>query len=147
MSRILTTTFVFLIFLSLIPSCNFAPGSYPNAEVYEFNLNEDELINTIKQVKQENPEIDLTIEVRIPNGGTAHLPDERKDHWYTFYFYYPDKNEIIKTWTRSTFEGTSQFAFVSTNQGLTLGNWKNPSSETIGEFEHRILAKIKEKLE
>ena len=131
----------------MVPSCNLAPGSYPYAEVYEFNLSEDELINTIEQVKQENPEINLTIDVRIPNGGTAQLHDERKDHWYSFYFYYPDKNEIVKTWTRSTFEGTSQFAFVSTNNGLTLGNWKNPSSETTEEFERRILAKIKAKLE
>lgn len=147
MSRILTATFVFLTLLSLAPSCNLAPGSYPYAEVYEFDLSEDDLINTIEQVKKENPEIDLTIDVQIPNGGTIQLKDERKDYWYSFYFYYPDKNEIVNTWTRSTFEGTSQFAFVSTNNGLILGNWKNPSSESTEEFERRILAKIKAKLE
>lgn len=98
-------------------------------------------------MKEENPDIDLMREVRIPNGGNTALADERKGHWYSFYFYYPDKNVIIHTWTRSTFEGTSQFAFVGVNEGLTLGNWLEPNSERTKEFEKRILTKIKVKLE
>lgn len=147
MSRILTTVLINLLLLATLASCNLSPGSYPNAEIYEFGVTEDELIKIIELVKKENPEINLTQSVKIPNGGTSELMDERRDNWYSFYFYYPDKNQIVKTWTRSTFDGTTNFAFVGVNQGLTLGNWSDPNAERIEEFEQRILAKIEAKIE
>lgn len=127
-----------------------SPGSYPFAEVYELNIGEEELIDIIEQVKKENPELNLNQTIRIPNGGSAELLEERRSHWYSFYFYYPDKNQIVKTWTRSTFEGTTNFAFAAINDGLTLGNWttanqnfwwwQNNKRKT--EFEERILSKV-----
>jgi hypothetical protein len=82
------------------------------------------------------------------------LGREKFDFWYHIYFYYPEKNQIVKTWTRAHTQTTTNFAFVALNQGLTLGNWidvnkyflwwKNkPIKE---EFEKRILSKIEEKV-
>ena len=147
MSRFLTAVTIKVAILGTLESCNLSPGSYPNAEIYEFDLTEKELIKIIETVKNENPNIDLNKSVVIPNGGLSNLVDERRDHWYSFYFYYPDKDQIVKTWTRSTLEGTANFAFVGTNQGLTLGNWIDPDEEQITEFEERILSKIKAEIE
>lgn len=46
---------------------------------------------------------------------------EKFDFWYHIYFYYPDKNQIVKTWTRPKTKTSISFAFVGINQGLTLG--------------------------
>lgn len=50
---------------------------------------------------------------------------EKFDFWYHIYFYYPDKNQIIITWTRPKTKTSTSFAFVGINQGLTLRNWKD----------------------
>lgn len=97
----------------------------------------------------------MTRSVRMPNGETAELIDERRNHWYSFYFYYPDKNQIVKTWTRSTFNSKTNFAFAAINEGLVLGNWTTANqsfwwwqnNERKTEFEKRILAKIKTRIE
>jgi hypothetical protein len=130
-------------------------GSYPFAEVYELPISEEELIEIIKQVKKENPEITLNNAVRIQNSGISYLTDQRDSHWFSFYFYYPDKNQIIHTWTRSTFEGTSQLAFAGISDGLTFGKWTTANqsfwwwqnNERKSEFEERILSQIKAKIE
>lgn len=128
---------------------SFAPGSYARAEIYEIELPEQELI----EIKVENPILTLPQEMKnILKDGR--LGREQFDFWYHIYFYYPDKNQIVKTWTRAHTQTTTNFAFVAINQGLTLGNWidvnkyflwwKNkPIKE---EFEKRILSKIKEKV-
>lgn len=135
----------------------FAPGSYPKAERYEFNIPEDSLIAIIKEVKKEHPEINLTKKVSLTNGKSFSLQEGRRDendHWYSIYFFYPDKNEIIKTWTRPIDQSSTSFAFVSINSGLTLGNWRTINNSfwwwknepDKQEFEQRILNKIKTKL-
>ena len=71
------------------------------------------------------------------------------------YFYYPEKNQIIYTWTRPTGENKTSFAFVSINEGLTLGNWKEINRDFNSEengmekkiFENKILNVIKKDLE
>jgi hypothetical protein len=134
-----------------------APGSYARAEIYELEISEDSLAQLIKDFKIENPDLVLTKPVNIPNGPEYFLKDGRrdsKDNWFHIYFYYSDKNQIVKTWIRQNTSTTTQFAFAFINNGLTLGNWitvnesiwwwKNrPIKE---EFENRILKKIKEKI-
>lgn len=129
-------------------------GSYPLAEVYELTISESELIGVIKEVKAENPEVNLPHQVRIPNKGTTGLLDGRSTYWYSFYFYYPETKEIIHTWTRSTLEGNSKFAFVAISNGFTLGNWTTANQsfwwwqnkDRKIKFEERILAKINAKI-
>ena len=47
--------FYLIIFSSFISylSCNFSPGSYPNAELYELDTKESNLIEAIKDFKNE----------------------------------------------------------------------------------------------
>ena len=123
-----------------------APGSYAKAEVYEFNVPEETLIEIIKEFKKENPSFDMTKPVRIENGEEFYFEDGRKDssdHWYYIYFYYPDKNQIVKTWTRpntnwenTEIEKSTSFAFVSVSEGLTLRNWKTVNESFFLVEEH-----------
>ncbi|WP_186755666.1 hypothetical protein [Echinicola salinicaeni] len=146
---------IFLLF-AYVGAWLIAPGSYARAETYEFNIPEDSLLTIIYEVKNENPELDLPRTVNIPNGQDFDLEDGRrdeKDYWYSVYFYYPDKNEILHTWTRPKTKNSTTFAFVGINSGLTLGNWRTVNESfwwwknqpDKKEFEERILKKIKEK--
>ena len=146
---------VFLI-LAYVSAWMIAPGSYARAETYVFNIPEDSLLTIIYEVKKENPELDLVRKVNIPDGKYFELEDGRrddKDYWYSIYFYYPDKNEILHTWTRPKTKNSTTFAFVGINSGLTLGNWRTinesfwwwKNKPDKDEFEERILKKIREK--
>lgn len=136
---------------------SFTPGSYSKAEIYKLDISENSLIQIIKEVKLENPDLELKQIVRIPNGEVFQLTegrDDPSDFWYDIYFYYSDKQQIVKTWIRPNYESGVDFAFVAVNNGLTLGNWvdanqyfwwwKNKLLKS--EFEIRILDKIKQKI-
>jgi hypothetical protein len=151
----LTAVIGFILFICVF-AWTMAPGSYARAETYEFDIPEDSLIAIIEEVKNENPDINLIKEVNIQNGKNFKLIDGRSDeldYWYSIYFYYPDKNEILHTWTRPNSERSTTFAFVGINSGLSLGNWKTinesfwwwKNKPDVEEFENRILNKIKEK--
>jgi hypothetical protein len=149
-------SFLVIIFLSKIAACNFAPGSYPYAETYELNYSEEEVKTAIKKFKQEHSEY-IVPKVTIDGKTTWDLKDEQSkepNSWYIVHFYYPKENQIILAWTRPAEKGKTTFAFVSINEGLTLGNWKeinkdfgsSENKEEKEKFEERILNKIKEKL-
>ncbi len=91
----------------------------------------------------------------IDNKIFVDLSDEQTKnpaHWYKFYFYYTEENQIIYTWTRSFEKGKTKFAFVSVNDGLKLVNWRDinhdfnrsENKEQKRKFEERILKKIEE---
>lgn len=141
----LTTVFPLYYF-----SWSFGPGSYPRAEIYEFEIPESELVEIIEKFKEENPEF------KVPTIEQFQLTDGRKDpsdHWFDIYFYDNENDQIIKTWTRPTSKTTTSFGFVAVNHGLTLGNWetvnnsfwwwKNKPLKT--RFETIILKGIKSK--
>lgn len=149
-------SFLVIVLLSKITACNFAPGSYPYAETYELNYSEEEVKTAINKFKQEHSEY-IVPKVTIDGKATWDLIDEQSkdpNHWYIVYFYYPEEKQIILTWTRPSEKGKTAFAFVSINEGLTLGNWKeinkdfsrSENKEEKKKFEERILNKIKEKL-
>ena len=151
MKKIAYTLFVLnAILMFSCVSCSLAPGSYPYAEKYEISCSESDLVNAIERFKDENPEY------KIPN--QTQLKDGRRDgndHWYHIYFYYEKDNEIVKTWIRKSSEGTTIFAFVAINDGLTLGKWKDinnsyPKKENKlqkEKFERLILSEIKKQLQ
>jgi len=135
-------------FLFYFIGWSIAPGSYARAEIYEFEIPEKDLAEIIKKFKTENTDL-------IVNHPDLH--DGRrnnKDHWYHVYFYYSDKNQIVKAWIRHSTSETTKFAFVAINDGLKLGNWtmineyfwwwKNRPLKH--EFEERILKGIKKKI-
>ena len=139
-----------LLVLFLYLGWSLAPGSYARAEIYELDIPEKTLIKLIEDFKNDNPTLDLTERVRIPNGQEFYMEEGRQDssdHWYSIYFYYPDKNQIVKTWTRPKTKNSTSFAFVGLNDGLTLGNWKDVNESFFwwkntpmkDEFEKKIL--------
>tara|TARA_R110001592_G_scaffold58067_4_gene176300 strand:+ start:974 stop:1453 length:480 start_codon:yes stop_codon:yes gene_type:complete len=153
---IILLSVVFIASVVIWFGCNFAPGSYPYAERYELNSSEEIVQAAIEEFKQENPEYVIPY-VTVDGGSKWELKDERTQnpsHWFKFYFYYPKENQIILTWIRSAEKGKTTFAFVSINEGLALGNWKDinhdfkrsENKEQKKKFEERILNKIKEKL-
>jgi len=148
--------FLVLFSFTKITACNFASGSYPYAETYELKYPEEKVKTAINKFKQGHPEY-VVPKVTIDGSATWYLIDEQSkepNHWYVVYFYYPKENQIILTWTRPAEKGKTTFAFVSINDGLTLGNWKEINkdfsrSENKNEkkkFEERILSKIREKI-
>ena len=120
-----------------------APGSYPFAEVYEINAPEDSIVNAIKRFKLTHPEF-VVPPVTMDNVHSYDLTKEEgrdsSSYWYFNYFYYHDKNEILLTWTRARSSLTTDFAFVSINSGLELGNWKDVNDD-FGFFENRKVKK------
>ncbi len=151
----LSSILIFLI-LAYVGAWMIAPGSYPRAERYKYIISEDSLISIINQIKVENPNLELPSLIKLPNGQTTELNGGRrnsKDYWYTIYFYYSDKNQILHTWTRPIDNNSTTFAFTAINNGLTLGNWKTVNENfwwwknkpEIAEFETRILKLIDEK--
>jgi hypothetical protein len=120
----------------------FAPGSYPYAEHYELNYPEDKVIEAIIKLKTSDSKL-LVPKVTIQGGGQLDLNDGKEketDHWYKFYFYNKEKNEILFTWTRPAGKNTTTFAFVSINEGLDIGHWKNINDD-FGFFENKKIKK------
>ncbi len=154
--KILLGTFglIFISFIFYAGAWLFAPGSYARAEIYELAISEDSLVQIIKDIKTENPELDLDQNNNTKDLGLIEGRHGESDHWYHIYFYYPDKNQIVYTWARKLSKTTVSFAFVAVNDGLTLGNWTEVNSEFWWwrnnpvkiEFENRILKKIEEKI-
>lgn len=141
------------VFLLQFSACDFAPGSYPYAETYELNYSEEEVKIAIRKFKSENPEY-VVPKVTIDGTKSWELIDEQSKspgYWYLVYFYYPEDNQIVFTWTRPRGKGKTTFAFVSINEGLTLGNWKDinkdyhytENAKVKKKFEDRILNQIK----
>jgi len=123
---------------------SFSPGSYSRAETYEFDIPEKTLIEIIYEVKTENKELD----------GKSYFGDSKSKHWHSFYFQYPDKKQIIHTWTRPKNKTITTFAFVGYKSKEDVENWilanthfwwwKNADAKN--EFETRILKKIEDKI-
>ncbi|MGY3793192.1 hypothetical protein [uncultured Aquimarina sp.] len=134
--------FSLLFFLFLLLSCNVAPGSYPYAERYEINLTETDIIQKINDFKIKNPEYHVPKEFRITDGKRT-----ENDHWFHVYFYYKEKNIVVKTWIRSKSKAKTIFAFVGIKKYSENSKWKminkdfdNLNNKNIlDEFENRIL--------
>lgn len=145
-----------ILFYLAVSACNLAPGSYPYAEIYEFNFSEEEVKSAINKFKQEHPDYSVP-KVTIDGMTSLDLNDgqsQEPKYWYNVYFYYYDENQILFAWLRPLGMSKTAFAFVSINQGLALGNWKRinkdfsrmENEEAKNKFEERIIKGIKEKL-
>ena len=146
--------FIWTGFLWKIFSCGVA-GSYPCVETWCLKINEKYLIELIKEIKKEHPELEP------PN--VSYPSAERNSYWYNITFYYPDTKEDVYTWTRPN-EDTSYttLAFVaisSHTDSLTPANKiKNYNYEInrdfsyfenkreIWKFENKILELIETKI-
>ena len=130
----------------MIIACDFAPGSYPYAELYKIKIKEYDLIKVIEKFKENNPDYCVPLQTQLQDGRS----NDRDDHWYHIYFYYKDENRIIYTWIRQYDKETTNFALVAINEGLVLGHWKDINKDfnkkenklQKEKFEKRILSKI-----
>ena len=149
--KIITFSIIMLITLAMLVffSCNFAPGSYPYAEKYIIETNESNLISVIENFKKTTPEFNL------PINGLKEGRNDTNDHWYHFYIYYKDKNEIVHFWIRQKSNNKTTLALVGINEGLSLGHWKLINKDysrqenklQIKKFEENILRKIIKKFD
>lgn len=132
-----------ILFMLAIISCDFAPGSYPYAEVYEFDVSEKSLIETVKSFKRDNPKYVLKNQDRFVDGF------KNNSRWYHIWFYYPERNIIVKCWIRD-----NKIGFVGIGDGMELKNYKEINKDiaihsNIKEkqiFEKLIICKIKKYL-
>ncbi|WP_299326573.1 hypothetical protein [uncultured Maribacter sp.] len=121
---------------------SFSPGSYGKADTYELNTSEKTLIEIINEVKSEN------------NLDTNSFADHKNGHWYSVYFEYKDKNQIIHALTRPKNKTTTTFYFSSYKNKTDTGNWIDANeyfwwwknSKAKKEFDSRILKKIEKKI-
>ncbi|MBS7256138.1 hypothetical protein [Flavobacterium branchiicola] len=133
----------------------FSPGSYPYAEKYELEYSEGSVKQAVVNFKKHNQKF-LVPKVSIHNEGSWELLDEAKgDYWYGFYFYYKNENQIVFIVIRSLEKNITELSFVSINDGLNIGNWKNVNDDfdyftnkkEMEKFENSILKGIKKELE
>lgn len=134
-----------LFILYIFNSCNLAPGSYPYAEIYEFDASEENLIKAVEEFKIDNPKYALSNQMRFTDGRR-----DKKDHWFHIWFYYPDRNKVVKSWIRG-----NKIAFVGIGDGMDLSNYKeinkdfdySENKEEKKKFQEHILDPIKAILE
>lgn len=129
---------------------NFGAGSFPYAETYTINSPEEKVIDRINTLKEDNA--DCVVPKFQWEGKEIELFDERKSHWYYFYFYLKDKNQIIMFWTKEAVDpNLTTVALIGVRDGVGLGNWRTINKDLTEEedieikkiFEDRILSKIK----
>ena len=119
-----------------------SPGSYGKAESYELNISEETLIEIINEVKSEN------------NLDTNSFAHHKNGHWFSVYFEYKDKNQIIHALTRPKNKKSTTFYFSAYKNKTDSGNWIDANeyfwwwknSKAKKEFESRILNKIEQKI-
>ncbi len=145
---------VFVFCFLYVGAWFFSPGSYSRAEIYEFEIPKDSLIQIINEVKFENPDMDLFKNEISQRGYFEDGKHGKSDHWYHIYFYYADKRQIVHTWVRQNTRTITNFAFIAVSNGSTLGNWTTVNDSFWWwnnrplkiEFEKRILEKIEAKI-
>jgi len=148
MKRIIfiSTISISLIFCLLQAIKYVAPGSYPFAEIYEFNSNEKQLIDLVENFKKNNPQYN------VPMNNLFDGRKDSNDYWFHVYLYYPNENELIYFWIRQSSSSSekTEIGLVSINEGLILGNWKevndkfsrSENREIKKKFEERVLNKL-----
>ena len=116
-------------------------GSYPFVEYWDIKASEREVIDAIKEITKENPNLIPPNETefiskrdtgyiwtsyemqeylkKLKTDSLTPLPEKNYNNYYHDYWlfvdlYYSDTKEIVRTWTRPDFDTTvTTFAFVS----------------------------------
>ena len=83
-------------------------GSYPYAETWDLQANEARLIEIIKEIKDEHPEL-------LPPEETSSTTDTGS-YWCYINFYYADTKELVHTWLREDWNPQiTTLAFTNTS--------------------------------
>ena len=142
-----------LILLIILHSCKdankFSAGSYPYAEIYIINKPESVVIDKIIKLKEDNPNY------KVPKlqwvGKEVELLDGKNSHWYYFYFYFKNTDQIIEFWIRKGDQpNETKIGLFSVSKGLKgitclvnkdLSKEENEKLKEI--FKENIINKIK----
>lgn len=126
----------------------FSAGSYAFAERYIINNTEQEVIDKIKLLKEQNPNL---IPPKLWNGNPYTLKDEKYKFWYLVYIYIEEENRVISFYIRGDWQPTTIGLFAATMKN-NLNNWKEINNELeesdnkkiILWFEENILKKLED---
>ncbi|MDF2435865.1 MAG: hypothetical protein K0Q95_241 [Bacteroidota bacterium] len=157
-------------------SCGIA-GSYPCVETWTLNAPENEVIDIIKEIKREHPELQPPLDTgltygRSKNWDSTELVEPvdwstmqpQYSYWYYITFYYADTKENVYTWTRPaddpSFTTLALDALATHIDSLTPINEMKMDRKQINrdygyfankgeitKFEHRILDLIRQKID
>jgi hypothetical protein len=167
--------FIWTGFLWRVFGCGVA-GSYPCVETWTLSVPENELIEIIKEIKREHPELQPPLDTALTSGRSKNwdstelvqpvdwsLMPPQYSYWYDITFYYPETKQNVYTWTRPN-EDTSftTFALVATAMHIDsltpIREIKMDRKEInrdygyfankreISKFENRIVDLIKQKI-
>lgn len=106
---------IFLVMIFFIAKA-FSPGSYNDVLRFKVEASEREVVEKIDSVKRLNKS-----DVYLKTRGYVDGRKDNTDHWYHFYVYYSDTDEIINCWVRGDYDGGSTIAIVSINSN---DKWK-----------------------
>ena len=100
-------------------------GSYAFSESYELPYLETEVIKVIEKFKEKNPKYKVP-EVSISSNNSFKLEDSRTENglWFVAFLYDSNENRILNIAIRGN-ETNTTLEFVSINNGLEIGHWKD----------------------
>lgn len=100
-------------------------GSYAHSVSYELPYSETEVIKAIEKFKEKNPKYKVP-EVSISFNNSFKLEDSRTENglWFVVFLYDSNENRILKIAIRGN-ETNTTLEFVSINNGLEIGHWKD----------------------
>lgn len=149
-------------------------GSYPFVKSWDINATEVEVLEAIKELKQENPALHPNPDIElVPSRNSEYdwdspemieyskkyeldsltpLPTKTKantknEYWLYIDFFYDGQN--VHTWTRPEFDSTiTTFALVSLNGRLINRDyWYLANKREIKKFKETIVDKVQEKID
>ena len=115
-------------------------GSYPFVESWNVAAKEGDVIKTIEELKNENPDL------RPPNDTSF-----RNRYWFYVDFYYADTKQTVHAWTRpGRNEFTTDVAFISISSSdkneedklINKDFWYWDNRREINRFKTRIVDKL-----
>ena len=100
-------------------------GSYSFSESYKLPYSDINVIKCIKKFKEKNPKYQVP-DVSISSTNSFKLEDSptKNGLWFVAYLYDSNENRILKIAIRGN-ENNTTLEFVSINNGLEIGHWKD----------------------
>ncbi|MCU7615339.1 hypothetical protein N0B16_12905 [Chryseobacterium sp. GMJ5] len=102
MKKPILFSLLFFIIFSCKDINKISAGSYPYAEIYMLDHSETDIITRLIKLKENNP--DYIVPKLKWAGKETELIDGKDSHWYFFYFYFKDTNDIVEFWTREGYQ-------------------------------------------
>lgn len=138
---------IIALIVSLSNSCFFAAGSYPYAELYEFDSTFDKLKMQIQEFKALNPQYEV---IQINEKEEYYNPDGYSNDsiWAGFYFYFSDIGasvlSVVNVYNIPSTEKSVILRLVGLTYSPNFGEWKRFNTKDMSKEDN---ANIKKKFE